>query len=101
MDIFTLPSLLETTSLATLEAMSTQLPVVCTPVGLIKEYVKDKENGFLFPLSNSLILSMKLKWLLEEPQLRHEIGLFARKTVEQEFSWDKTVSQIVTQLQQL
>ena len=39
MDIFIMPSLTETTSLATLEAMSCGLPVIATQVGFIKNYL--------------------------------------------------------------
>ncbi len=48
MDIFILPSLTETSSLATMEAMAVGLPVIATKVGYIKEYIIDKENGFFF-----------------------------------------------------
>jgi len=44
MDVYVLPSLSETTSLTTMEAMASGLPAIVTPVGLIKEYVDDWEN---------------------------------------------------------
>ena len=49
MDIFVMPSLIETNSLATMEAMSTGCAVVATPVGSIPEYVIHKTNGLIFP----------------------------------------------------
>ena len=94
MDIFVLPSLLETTSLATLEAMATQVPVICTPVGLIKEYIREKKNGLLFPIGNSLILSLKLEWLATDALTRQHMGKAARETVMREYTWQHTVDQI-------
>ena len=41
-----MPSLTETSSLATMEAMSTGLPVITTPVGHMRNYVEDNYNGF-------------------------------------------------------
>ena len=45
MDIFVMPSLTETTSLATLEAMACGLPVIATKVGYIKNYLVRNHNG--------------------------------------------------------
>ncbi len=100
MDIFVLPSLTETTSLVTIEAMSCGLPVVVTPVGFIKRYIKERENGLFFPKKNSTVLKLKLDLLLKNPVLRYRIGKRARKTVEDTFTWDKTVKDIEIVLEQ-
>jgi glycosyltransferase involved in cell wall biosynthesis len=48
MDIYVMPSLTETSSLSTMEAMSCGIAVVSTPVGYIKGYIKNNYNGFFF-----------------------------------------------------
>jgi len=88
-----LPSLTETTSLSTLEAMACGLPVIVSNVGCLREYIKEKYNGLLFPKNNSYVLYEKLKFLIENPSLREEIGKNARKTTEN-FSWEKTILRI-------
>ncbi len=98
MDIYVLPSLTETTSLSTLEAMACGLPVVVTPVGYVKHYVIEKENGMFFPFRNSLVLAMKLEMLLNNQKLREAIGRNGRKTVELYFSWEKTAQGIMKAL---
>ncbi|MBN2112130.1 glycosyltransferase family 4 protein, partial [Candidatus Woesearchaeota archaeon] len=94
MDIYVLPSLTETTSISTLEAMSCGLAVVVTPVGYVKHYVKDNENGLFFPKKNSGILAQKINMLLKSEKLRLKLGEEARKTIVQKFSWEKTVEEL-------
>lgn len=94
MDIYVLPSLTETTSLSTLEAMSCGLPVIVTQLPAMKKYVIDKRNGFFFPKENWLVLSKKLEQLLEQPALRFAVGQEARKTVRQKYSWEVTVQKM-------
>ncbi len=94
MDIYVLPSLTETTSLSTLEAMACGIAVIATPVGYVKEYIKEKYNGLLFPFKNTLVLSLKINMLLENEKLREKIAANGRKTVEQLFKWEKTTEKI-------
>lgn len=94
MDIFVLPSMTETTSLATMEAMACGVPVLVTPVGYVKNYVKEKINGMFFPFRNSLVLSMKLGMLLKDDELRKKLGEHARKTIVEHYNWEKTAEQI-------
>lgn len=101
MDLFVMPSLTETTSLATLEAMSCKLTVIATRVGFINTYIRDRINGFFFPESNSYVLGKKIDILLRNSSIRKEVGEFARKTIIQRFSWDKTVSDIKKVIEEL
>ncbi len=93
-DIFVLPSLTETSSLSTMEAMACGLPVVATNVGFVKDYIKDGRNGYLIPKQNVFALSKKIENLVEKPLLRKEIGEKARQTIKKKFSWEKTVNEI-------
>jgi glycosyltransferase involved in cell wall biosynthesis len=94
MDIYVLPSLTETTSIATLEAMSTELPVVVTKVGSIPGYVKNNYNGIFFQKRNPYFLEKKLDKLISNPEIRKKIGENARKTVVENFSWENTHNKI-------
>src|SRR3989344_2944154 len=98
MDIFVMPSLAETSSLATMEAMSCGLPVVATSVGCIPFYVKEGKNGYLFPPKDSAMLAKKLSKLIDSPELRKAIGSVARKTVTTRYSWDSTIKDIEAML---
>ncbi len=98
MDIYVLPSLTETTSLSTLEAMSCGTAVCSTPVGEVANYIKHKKNGFFFSKGNSFELSHYLRLLLDNPDLRKEVGIEARKTVVSSFDWRNASKNIISQL---
>ena len=93
-DLFVMPSLTETTSLATLEAMATGLPVVTTKVGFIKKYVIKDHNGIFFPRNSSTMLAMKIDKLLTDEQMSRKLANNARKTVAYSFSWERSINKI-------
>jgi glycosyltransferase involved in cell wall biosynthesis len=94
MDVYVLPSLTETTSISTLEAMSCGVAVVVTPVGFVRKYIKNGKNGMFFPKKNSGILARKINTLIKSERLREKLGAEARKTVIRKFNWNKTVKGI-------
>ena len=94
-DIYCLPSLIETTSLTTLEAMSTQLAVVCTPVGFVKDYIIPEVNGLFFKPKDSYSLAQQLDKLIQNKHFREILGKNARKTVTEQFDWDVTATKMV------
>jgi glycosyltransferase involved in cell wall biosynthesis len=93
-DVFVLPSHTETSSLATMEAMSSELPVVVTPVGNIPEYVDDRHNGLLFPREDCGALLAKLQELYANESLRDRLAKNARHTIIRKYSWSKTIKQL-------
>lgn len=94
MDIFVLPSMTETSSLATMEAMSVGLPVVVTPVGNIREYVVHKKNGLVFARQDVDELADQLVYLLKHPKIRKSLGKEARSTIVKNYSWSDTAEKI-------
>jgi glycosyltransferase involved in cell wall biosynthesis len=94
MSAYVTSSLTETTSLTTLEAMATGLPVICTPVGFIKEYVSNNYNGMLFPKGDAFALYKDLETIKGNPALAQLFGERARKTVLKDFQWSHTVEEI-------
>jgi len=90
MDIYCMPSLTETTCLSVLEAMSCQLAVVSTEVGFIKSYIQNGHNGLFFEKQNQYHLAKNIQRLITDVEFRKTLGINARKTVVEQFSWDKT-----------
>jgi glycosyltransferase involved in cell wall biosynthesis len=94
MDVFVMPSLTETTSLATLEAMSSGLPVIVSKVGFMKSYIIKGYNGVFFPRNSPTILAMKIKKIRENPEFRNKLSQNSRKTIIYSFSWERSINKI-------
>jgi glycosyltransferase involved in cell wall biosynthesis len=93
-DIFVLPSLTETSSLATMEAMAVGLPVVVTPVGNIREYIVDGKNGLLFARQDVNELAERIEYLLKHSKARRQLGTAARGTIMKEYSLSLAIDKI-------
>jgi glycosyltransferase involved in cell wall biosynthesis len=80
-DVFVLPTRHEGLPMAMLEAMSTGLPVITTPVGGIPEVVRDGETGLLVDPGNAAALAEAMARLSADPDLRHRLGAAAAAEV--------------------
>lgn len=87
-DIVVLPSLVEATSIAGLEAMASAKPLVGTTVGGIPEIVVNGENGILVPPADPNTLAQALATLILSPEMRIKMGIVGRERAQRHFSWD-------------
>jgi glycosyltransferase involved in cell wall biosynthesis len=78
-DIFVLPSSAENLPMAILEAFACGIAVVATPVGAVPEVIKHERNGLLVPVGNVDALANALRRLIDDPQLRKNLGETARR----------------------
>lgn len=88
MHIFVLPSISETSSIATLEAMRSGLACVTRDVGCIRDYLDNGKNGFFFTDENSLIDI--LERLSTDETFRKKICNAALESTSK-YSWKNTV----------
>ena len=82
--IFTLTSLFEGLPLVIIEAMSCGVPVVsyACPCGP-QDIIADGHDGFLVPVNNEKVLADRICRLIEDKELRKEMGKAARLKAEQ------------------
>ena len=85
MDAFVLPSLKEGLSIAVMEAMALEKPVVCSAIAGLPEVVRDGQTGFLVPPGDSLALQEALEKLFADENLRQQLGHNARCFLEAHF----------------
>ncbi|WP_175265959.1 glycosyltransferase family 4 protein [Methanothrix thermoacetophila] len=93
-DIYTHISLGEGLPIALLEAMSMGKPIIATPVGGIPEAIEDGKNGLLVEPDEAKIAE-KVICLLRNKEIAEEIGLNAKKTARDRFSWSAAVNNIL------
>lgn len=85
-EIFVLPSRMECFPLVCLEAMASGLPVIASNVGGIPDAIKDNENGLLIHPGDHQVLSNSILLLLNDDQLRKDLGEKGRITANF-YSW--------------
>lgn len=73
-DIFILPTSEDCSPLVLLEAMQKHLPCISTDIGGIKDLVEDGRNGLICDNKDALSLAGCIKKLLENSDLRKEMG---------------------------
>jgi glycosyltransferase involved in cell wall biosynthesis len=67
-----------------LQFMALGIPVVCSPVGVNAQFIRDGENGYLAATADEWV--DKLTRLLRSPSLRERIGTNGRATARAEFA---------------
>ncbi|UCE66941.1 MAG: glycosyltransferase family 4 protein [Candidatus Zixiibacteriota bacterium] len=89
-DIFVMPSIFDDESfgVAALEASATGLPVVASRVGGVPEVIEDNVTGYLIERKNVAELTAALEKLIEDPQLRSDMGKAGRKFVKEKYRWN-------------
>ena len=63
-----------------LEAFAQGLPVLASRLGSMTDIIQDGENGLLFTAGNAEDLTLKAKWLLQNPQQARKLGENARNS---------------------
>jgi glycosyltransferase involved in cell wall biosynthesis len=85
-DVFVLASFAEGLPVALMEAMALGVPCVSTTIAAIPELIQDEVNGLLVAPANPQALSEALAKLAADPDLRHRLGVEARRTVETHYN---------------
>jgi len=85
-DMFVFPSFREGLPNVILEAMSYQMPIVTTNVGIIPQVIRNKKEGLLINPRDRKGLVQAVEELVESPTLAESLAQEARKKVEQDLS---------------
>lgn len=85
-DVLVVPSWEESFSLVALEAMMMGVLCLISDSAGVAGYLKDGEDGFIFPCGDSAALAGKMRWLLGHREECKRIGARARKLYEEKFS---------------
>lgn len=87
-DIYALPTGMDTTPLSSREAQLMQRPVVATRIGGIPEVVIDKKTGFLVTEGSYNEWIEKIRILVNDKKLANEMGEAARNFIIENYNWE-------------
>lgn len=90
LDVVVLPSKVnESFGVGAIEAMACGKPVIVSNMGGLPEVVDDKLTGYIIPKENPKILSEKLIYLLENPEISSQMGINGREKVLAHYDWNE------------
>ena len=95
-DIFVLPSLSEATSLALLEAMAAEKPIVATDIAGNRSILLSPKCGVLVPAADGQALAEAISYLLEHPKTASEYGQIAGRVARDRFDVRQSIAQLET-----
>ncbi len=75
-------------SITSVEAMASGLPVIASRIGGVPYTVGDGVTGLLCEPGDPADLAAKIAHLLDDPDLRREMGLAGRRRFEADFTWE-------------
>jgi glycosyltransferase involved in cell wall biosynthesis len=102
LDVFVMPSIVETFGLVALEAMACGTPVAAYTAGGLADVVEDGVDGLMEREIGSVPgLVRMLDWMMEHSTERSEMGRMARKAVEEKFSASLMASRYLDLYRQL
>ncbi len=100
-DIFINVSRDESFGVSVLESSACEKPVIVSNVGGLKEVVKNGDTGFLIEINNVDNLVSAIEKLVNNKDLREEMGRKGRVWVQQKFDLNNNVDEAVTIYKQL
>jgi glycosyltransferase involved in cell wall biosynthesis len=96
--IFCLPSVVEPSAVASVEAMAFKLPVVATTVGGFPGMIVDGETGLLVPPNDPDALAGALATLLANPERARDMGQAGYRRSSELFTWDAVGARLHAQI---
>ena len=87
-DVLIFPSLVEGFGQVILEAMSSGLPVICTPNTAGRDLFLTGDEGIIVPIRSVDALVQKIEWCMANKSELSEMGRIALETAKS-FTWEK------------
>ena len=93
-DVCVVPSHYNPLGMVAIEAMASGTSVIASNADSLKYVVQHEQTGLLFPARNSFVLSKAIFRLMNEPEWRLRLSVFAKERVYELFDWDGVANQL-------
>ncbi len=98
-DVFVYPLIFGSgVSVAVLEAMACELPVIVGPASSTRGVIVEGENGFVMQEAKASYIVEEVSYLVDHPRIRSEIGKRARETVAKRFDLEQYQESVVDRI---
>ena len=94
-DLYISPSHVDGSSVSLMEALACGLPCLVSDIPANQEWVREGENGWLFPDGDAGVLASKILSAIENRAALPAIGQHARGTAEEKADWPKNVLKLL------
>lgn len=81
--------------LSIIEAFACGKPVIASRLGALPEIVQDKKTGLLFEPGNPADLAEKIRWMIENDDVRTEMGRIARAEFERKYTAERNFEMLM------
>lgn len=88
-DVFLFPSLYEGLGGSLIEAQAAAMPIICSDIPVLNEVVEKGKNALMFEAENEQEFSKKIQELIENPELRKDMGGHSLERFNKLFQIDK------------
>lgn len=97
LDIFVVPSVSNSESfgVSAVEAMACEIPVAASDADGFTEVIENGVTGYIVPKKNEKILAEKINILIQNKDLRYEMGKKGRERVKRLYDWEKNVDHMI------
>jgi glycosyltransferase involved in cell wall biosynthesis len=92
--IFCLPTTLEPSATAFIEAQSYRLPLVVTNIGAAPDFTVNEENGYLVDVHRPDQIANALTRLLDDPKLCEQMGNAGFQRTVERYNWDSVAARM-------
>lgn len=96
LDVYWITSRIEGGPVTLLEAMSSEVCCVTTPVGMAKEVIRDGVNGFIVPINDVNALVARTVELARDADMQRNMARAGRDTIMNGYQWEQTTGKVST-----
>ena len=98
-DIYALPTGMDTTPLSCREAMSMEKPIIASNVGGIPEMIYNNKTGLLVDEDDYETWIKHISYLIENKEIAQNLGKQARQLVIEKFNWEIVAKKFIAVLE--